>query len=342
MAKTYHIHLKGFVGNAEFNADYVDYVLAKHIDEEVNVLIDSLGGSIKSALSIAASFARHGNVNVHFAGMNASAATVASLGAKRISMDKHSLYLAHQCSVEFFQWGQLNADELQEVVKDVSQTIRDLNKIDNTIAQYYADRTKHTTEELYELMKEAKWLNADEALKWGLIDEITDWQEPKPKVSNKVVKALMAADMPVPDSVITLSLRDRLLNAFEGLFADYINENQITEVAKMNLENCPNLANVLGAVLSNVEDNSLIISVEQAQKLEDSLKLNKEQEAALNAQIDELKGTITKLNAQIENLQKLPAAVNLTVVADKNEVENPYGAFVETYKNASNLFNSLP
>ena len=75
----YHLHLKGYVGGYDFDSDYVDYVLGKHPEEDVHVLIDSLGGSLATALSIVAAFRNHGNVHVHFVGMNASAATIAPL-----------------------------------------------------------------------------------------------------------------------------------------------------------------------------------------------------------------------------------------------------------------------
>ena len=110
--KNYNLHLKGYVGGWDFDADYVDYVLGKNQDGEVNVLIDSLGGSLSKALSIVAAFRNHGNVNVHFVGMNASAATIASLGAKHVSMDSSAMYLVHKCSMEFFQWASANSDKL--------------------------------------------------------------------------------------------------------------------------------------------------------------------------------------------------------------------------------------
>ena len=51
MAKqNYSLHLKGYVGGWDFDADYVDYILAKNADKEVHVLIDSLGGSLAKAL----------------------------------------------------------------------------------------------------------------------------------------------------------------------------------------------------------------------------------------------------------------------------------------------------
>ena len=46
----YNLHLKGFVGGADFDRNYVDYILAKNAGKEVNVLIDSLGGNLATAL----------------------------------------------------------------------------------------------------------------------------------------------------------------------------------------------------------------------------------------------------------------------------------------------------
>ena len=101
---TYNLHLKGFVGGADFDRNYVDFVLAQNSEQSVSVLIDSLGGSLATALSIASAFRNHGDVSVHFVGMNASAATIASLGAKHISIDANAIYLVHKCSTEFFRW----------------------------------------------------------------------------------------------------------------------------------------------------------------------------------------------------------------------------------------------
>ena len=45
----YTLQLKGYVGGMDFDKGYVDYVLSKHADEPVTVLIDSLGGSLATA-----------------------------------------------------------------------------------------------------------------------------------------------------------------------------------------------------------------------------------------------------------------------------------------------------
>lgn len=114
--KTYNLHLKGYVGGWDFDTDYVDFVLGNNAESDVHVLIDSLGGSLASALSISSAFRNHGRVNVHFVGMNASAATIASLGASHISMDASAMYLVHKCSMEFIQWATANSDKLTSII----------------------------------------------------------------------------------------------------------------------------------------------------------------------------------------------------------------------------------
>ena len=101
----YNLHLKGFVGGADFDRNYVDHVLSQNAGKDVNVLIDSRGGNLATALSIAAAFKNHGKVSDHFVGMNASAATIASLGAAHISIDKNAMYLVHKCSTALHNQG---------------------------------------------------------------------------------------------------------------------------------------------------------------------------------------------------------------------------------------------
>ena len=49
---TYNLHLKGFVGGADFDRNYLDFVLAQNSEQSVFVLIDSPGDSLPTALSM--------------------------------------------------------------------------------------------------------------------------------------------------------------------------------------------------------------------------------------------------------------------------------------------------
>ena len=62
------------------------------------MLIDSLG-SLATGLSISTAFKNHGKVNVHFVGLNASAATIASYDTAYIIIDTVDLCLDNKYSM---------------------------------------------------------------------------------------------------------------------------------------------------------------------------------------------------------------------------------------------------
>ena len=68
MSKTaYNISLKGYVGGYDFDRSTVDKELAKNEGKQVNVLIDSLGGSLATGLSISATNQRDGSFGLPLA-----------------------------------------------------------------------------------------------------------------------------------------------------------------------------------------------------------------------------------------------------------------------------------
>ena len=197
MAKKFDLKLKGYVGGYDFDSNYVEYILEKSESKEVNVLIDSLGGSVASAFSICEAFRRHGNVKVHYVGMNASAATIASLGAKHISIATSGMYLVHKCSTVITKWASLNADQLRQLIEEYDKQKKDMEKIDLNIAAMYADKCKKDKQALLDLMKVGGWLTAQEALDWGFVDEICDLPgDVTPKVTAQVIEDLSEAGIP--------------------------------------------------------------------------------------------------------------------------------------------------
>ena len=202
MAKKFDLKLKGYVGGYDFDSDYVDYTLDRSEGKEVNVLIDSLGGSVASALHICEAFRLHGNVNVHYVGMNASAATIASLGAKHISIASSGMYLVHKCSTLVARWASMNADQLRQLIEEYDKQKKDLEKIDLNIATMYAAKCKKDKQALLDLMKVGGWLTAQEALDWGFVDEICDIPgDVSPKVTAQIINDLSEAGIPLPFSV---------------------------------------------------------------------------------------------------------------------------------------------
>lgn len=321
----YHLHLKGFVGGYDFDSSYVDFVLAKNKDEAVNVLIDSLGGSVSTALSIASAFNNHGNVNVHFVGMNASAATIASLGAKQISMDSSAMYLVHKCSAEFFKWDNLNADGLDALIAQCMQMKSDLEKLDANIAQMYAEKCKKSKEELLDLMKVGGWLNAQEALDWGFIDEITHFGEEAPVLTDAVASAMASAGIPIPN--IETEKDSPFMTFFRNLFRNNIHEPKI--INKMEIKTTL-LADALHMTGIEAVDGMVQLTAEQVQTIDGLLNQNKT--------------TMANMQAEIDALKQKPADTTMAVVDDKKGSTNgrtEVEQYIDTVNSAKSLYNMV-
>lgn len=326
MAKTnYQLHLKGYVGGYDFDRDYVDYILAKNTDKEVHVLIDSLGGSLATALSIVASFRQHGNVHVHYVGMNASAATIVSLGAKHVSIDSSAMYLVHKCSMEFFRWASANSDKLEDIIKEAEQMKTDLEKMDANVAQMYAAKCQKSQGDLLALMKKGGWLTAKEAKEWGFVDEITDYDEDAaPIITDSIAADMAATGIPIPSGLN----KEPAVNIF-ARFVDAITNLFNNSNAHIKMEQPQNS--------QHVQEQG-----QQQQPAPDAQAQEQQHAAALAAKDQE----IQQLRAELDALKKAPGASTSHVVEEKkdNPQEQPSAIedFFETRKRATELFNLVP
>lgn len=329
----YNLHLKGFVGGADFDRDFVDFVLAKNAGKDVNVLIDSLGGNLATALSIASAFANHGSVSVHFVGMNASAATIASLGAKHISIDKNAMYLVHKCSTDFFEWGSLNADQFRSLIADCQKQADDLDKLDVNIASMYASKCRKNTQSLLDLMRVGGWLSAKEALDWGFVDEITDLaDEPAPKLTDAVASAMAAAGMPIPNLQVVSGERnvesgDNFLRFFSRLTSFFANKPKSTIMNKSYTSICS------------------LLGVESITLTDGSASLSNEQLTAINSALEMKAQVIADLEEQVAALKAAPAVASTAVVDDSKaataEPKNDFEQFCDNVNAARKLYDSL-
>lgn len=335
---TYNIQLKGYVGGYDFDRATVDKELAKNEGKQVNVLIDSLGGSLATGLSISAAFKNHGNVNVHFVGLNASAATIASLGAAHISIDAGAMYLVHQCSMAFFEWGSLNSDQFATLIADCEKIKADLDKLDLNCAQLYARKCRKPTADLLALMKVGGWLTAKEALDWGFVDEITDLaDEPAPKLTDSLASAMANAGIPIPHIPLAEPDKESAFAKFISALTSFFRPNATvtnTLTTAMN-KTYTFLCAVLGITALELTNNKASLSDEQLSAIENHL-------ADLGKKVEDRDKTIADLQAK---LAAKPAVESKQVVEDskpgeqqhKNDVEQ----FVDTYNSARALFDEV-
>ena len=353
MKHNYNIRLTGYVGGYDFDADYVQYVLDK-TEGPVSVLVSSLGGSVAAALRIASMFGEHGDVSVHYAGMNASAATIASMKAKHVSIDRDALYLVHKCSVDHFAWGDMNADQFAEYLKEIEKQIKDLDTIDNTIAALYASRCKKDKSDLLDLMKVGGWMSADEALEWGFVDEITDYADDVALPSREdAVAVINSAGLPMPEC-FTVSDESLMRRLVKGL-KQFLNSQHMKE---NDCKLFPNVCAMTEKESYDIAEGNVVIPEADMDKVEANINAMRELADDANARLSEisdakdkaderisaLMSEIETLKAQIEALEAEPADDSANVVEngepiaeDENEISN----FISAHKNAEKMFNIL-
>ena len=349
MSKTaYHISLKGYVGGYDFDRSDVDAILAENEGKRVNVLIDSLGGSLATGLSISAAFRNHGDVAVHFVGLNASAATIASLGAAHISIDTGGMYLVHKCSTAFFEWGSLNSDQFATLIADCEKIKADLDKLDLNVAQLYAKKCRKPVADLLGLMKVGGWRTAKEALDWGFVDEITDLEdEPAPRLTDALASAMANVGMPIPNIPLAETDRDGLFGKFLTAIASLFKPSS-NPISTAMIKTYTFLSAILADKPLTVSNGTASVTAEQLDAIENALadkdKTVNEQKAALEAKDADIKAkdaTIADLQAK---LAAKPAASTTTVVeqskpGEKTEPKTEAEAYCETVNSARKLYN---
>lgn len=294
----YDLTLKGFVGGWNFDSDYIDYILSKKKDACVNVLIDSLGGLTNTALSVSSAFRNHGNVNVTFRGMNASAATIASLGAKHVAMEEDALYLIHKCSVTVFEWASMNEEELAEHIKQLEHTRQNSMKVDVAVARAYAKRTGKTTEELLDLMSKELWLTADEAKEYGFIDEVIKTEEKQKAevvLTSSMEERFKEAGIPIP------SMLRHEEESFFSRMMKFFSQNKSENMEKNNQQQQQQQQQ------SNAQQPDMQTLQQQVSDLQTQVSTLSETNKTLSKENEQLK-------SDIEALRKKPAEEPQSVI----------------------------
>lgn len=343
MPKNFHIFLKGEVGSrylGNFTSDMVNFILDKYKDTEVHVLINSLGGYTHEGLAISSLFKIHGNVHVHFIGESASAATIAAMGAKKITIDADAMFLVHRCAGVVLEWAYMNTEQIDEFIKKLEKQKEEQSTIDTVVANLYAKRCKKTKDELLALMSKDSWLTAQQALEWGFVDEITDDDEDKEPLTESTVAAMSSAGMPLPPGY----------KAKKGSFF-----NRLLEFIRSNHQDSEDETASEEPVSSSEPETSQSMNTEslQTQEPQSAAPAQPEQQPAAPAQapaqsdkdaeIASLKQQLAERDQTISELRKEPAAPTSAVVESKKEEPDPYApvseaealaaskAFIENY-----------
>lgn len=130
----------------------------------INVHINSGGGEVFAAVAIAQQLKKHkAEVHTYVEGLAASAATIIALAGDVRHMTVSSLYMIHLPSMSV-QGNRFSLDKGKEI----------LQKVEDVIRLTYKDKTNLSDEELTAMLEHETWLTADQAYKYGFINDIEE------------------------------------------------------------------------------------------------------------------------------------------------------------------------
>lgn len=170
----YNLIIDSHIGPWGYSKNYIRSQMSSYRNKPVSVRISSLGGSVDDALDIRQQFIDHGDVTCYLFGYVASAATILATGAKKTCMSKYAFYLIHKVSNWVDAWGNYNADQIQQLIDDLKANKLENDKMDLVLANLYANKCKKKVDDILPVLKEGRWLTAQEALEYGFIDEIVE------------------------------------------------------------------------------------------------------------------------------------------------------------------------
>ena len=344
--KKYDLYLTGEVGGWGITADFVKYILDKKKDQPVDVAICSLGGYVNTGLQIYELFRNHGQVTCYFLGMSASAATFMAMGAKKVVMSKNALILIHNAMGHVFEWGNMNKEQLDELVKRLQFQRSQLNTIDDVLAEIYAEKSGKPVDDVKAKMKVAAWIKATDAKDFGLVDEVTEPEQMPTNVRNIYTNSLIK-DMGLPalpkgfnpetgEENPTTGVLQKVVEMLKGLMPEPATNYSHNKMIKVFTAVMALLSITDG--FKPDEQGNVSLTQDQLKTIDDELK--KQNDACKQAS-DVLKKQKSTIDQLIKEKNDLAEQVkNLKSSAGTKEEEEVDGA-ENTISAAAELYNTI-
>lgn len=142
--------------------------------KEIEITVNSSGGSVFSGINIANQIANHpAHITVNVSGVAASIASVIAVAADTVKMESNSMMMIHEVWAPFMG----NHSEMRKFADD-------LEKINTTVFNSYLNKNPDIDHALLkDMMAKETWLTSNECLELGLIDEITEANRASAKIS---------------------------------------------------------------------------------------------------------------------------------------------------------------
>lgn len=152
---------------SETSANHFRDELTKHSDvEQINIYINSYGGSVYEGTAIYSQLKRHpAQKTVYIDGFACSIASIIAMAGDKVVMPKNTLMMIH----DIWNWVCGNAKQLRKAADDL-----DVIMEGNRQAYLQKSKGKITEEKLIKMLEEETWLTADMCLEYGFCDEILE------------------------------------------------------------------------------------------------------------------------------------------------------------------------
>lgn len=178
------IDLFGYVGGSKeyedgFNEeDFLKEIREIPADNELEIYINSFGGSVFTALSIYTMLKQHkGAITFRIDGAAMSAATIiTSVPSAKVIMPKGSMMMIHKVS----SIAAGNAEDFRKAADT-------MDKLEDNILDIYAEKTGKTVDEIRPYVEAETYFTAAEAVEFGLADEMDESQTVENKADGNIV-----------------------------------------------------------------------------------------------------------------------------------------------------------
>jgi ATP-dependent protease ClpP protease subunit len=348
MAKKYDIDIDGYIGSWFSSKRFVKNSLAESGNKEVICRVNSLGGNLDDAIDIAAQFESHGNVTCQLFSLNASAATVLTLGAKKVQIHSNAHYLIHKVLVWVDCFGTVNEDTIDQMIEKLTAQKDTASTFTLTVAKMYTKKTGKPVKDILNLMKQEKWLSAEEAKEWGFVDEI--FEDITIKLDNiqdpDVTQLLNAAGLPVPvfknNKVIpekTPTDNESIITEVITAIKEFFNpQNKIVCEMNKTFVSVNTLLNMEGIEFKNGKAE---LTEDQVKILNDAITNANAGKKTAEENLAAKETEIADLNSQIKVLNKKPGDESTPVVKQNDGNQSEVKDEVD-FDSAKNLFDILP
>ena len=298
---TTEFDIDSYIGEWGYSNRYVKSYLNAAGKNPVICHVCSGGGDFLMAINIKDQFAAHGSVTVDISGYAASAATLIGLGAKHTRISNSSFYLIHKVMSWVDAWGGMNEDQISDLITHLEKVKDENEKMTLVAAKAYADRSGKPVLEILNLMKEEKWLTADEAKEWGFVDEVYNTTTTKINLAKVSEKFNMMGLPKLPDS--SASDDDSLVGKVVSGIREFFSKENTTIFPQSKIDQKPmkqfTLLNSILAVtsLESQDGKGAYLNEAQLQAFEDAISGKDNRITELTQHETNYNNAVDKLNA---------------------------------------------